>query len=148
MKDLCCVLSSDYRFVLFVGGTPDREYICAECIINQDYTHFHSTAGHDEHYGFIYHTCERNRFGPIDLRSALDRDSEFRMNFKVRDRNMRERTNIYHVSKGRVWAPKKIERYALFFETAVALGRKKARRKEIKFVDCLKSRNLNLTWAY
>lgn len=142
-KDFCHILTSDYRFI---GGTSHQEYICDACIINQDYTHFYSMTSHDEHYGFIYHTCACNRFGPIDsLCSALDRDSGFRMNFKVRDRNMHER-NVYCISKEYAWAPKKIDfkRYSLLFKLPLldSEGIEKGTRKRIKLINIyLKDRN-------
>jgi len=83
--------------------------------------------GHDEHYGFMYHTCACNRFDLIDsLRSALDRDSEFRMSSKVRETEICAKEQICAYRKDMY---EKNQFRALFYETAFVLDKEKARER-------------------
>ena len=114
---------SDYRFK---SETPDYEYICDACIINQDYTHFHFMAGTWRtllHVSYIYIVLTWLIHFIVFLTVITNSEWTSKWMTNTRERTITSFEKIYS------------DRYALFWDYTFVLDKEKVRRKEIKFIN-------------
>jgi len=115
--------SSDYRFK---SETPDYEYICDACIINQDYTHFHSMAGTWRtlfHVSYIHIVLTWLIHFIVFLTVITNSEWTSKMNDKYARKDNHKRKNLF-------WSL-----CIILWDYTFVLDKEKVRRKEIKFIN-------------